>query len=524
MDLTKWWWATKEGRELHQFLNKLTTEERNSPKYYNVCQAMLKRYGAIYFFQPYPAQEPILKDESENIYIHGNNSSGKSYVAAAATAYQFVGWSPYYDIPAPKYGDRLIWAFSPTFDLQRTSSQVHLFATDSPGSIGLLPSLETIEDYGGKVVWGKRTGCLDYVEIPASWGVHRTKIEFKSGEMQAKNLQASGLDWNWFDEYVTEEHHEEITARLMRKNGRLIMSFILRPIEIADSYITKSIYREFVKGERQYANFHFLHVTDNKSLTPEEIELHLSRYTAASRVWRFSEGGFFNLEPYGDKVFHNYIEDSHRVENILTNYDFKRQVFLSWDLGYIHPVCIAAQVDRNNRINILFSIMGSNIPIINFIDEVDAFMKEYMPDVLALHDVIPHDGRRHSDKVDYTTEQLFKNLKRGQVTVAYTKRDKGFELCNKQLGIWMNKLPKIQLDLDHAEELANTLKVYVNDEKTGLPVEDNYHEHYADAFKQLIVFLDKLHNVLYGADETDPAVPNYFTTKQRPHVEEIYHA
>ena len=129
-----------------------------------IIQEIKYWYGNIFFFKPYPAQKPILDDDVFSVYIHGNNSSGKSYVAAAKTAYNIIGWHPSYTVTKPKYGDRIIWAFSPSFDIQRTSSQVHLFSTDTPNDIGLLPSIESIEKRGGKVAWGKNR-CIDFVKF-----------------------------------------------------------------------------------------------------------------------------------------------------------------------------------------------------------------------------------------------------------------------------------------------------------------------------------------------------------------------
>lgn len=510
MDLSKWWWVTDDGRKLWKYLNSLTIAERNHPDNKSTCDLMLERYGGIYFFKPFPAQLPILQDETQSIFVHGNNSSGKSYAVAACTSYYVVGHSPYYNIPKPKYGDRIIWAFSPVFDIQRSSSQVHLFATDSPGSIGLLPSFKTIEQYGGKVVWAKRAGCLDYVEFPASWGTYRTKLEFKSGEMQEKNLQASGIDFAWFDEYVKQGHHDEIIARLMRKNGRMVMSFILRPDELATSYVTQDLYTRYLAGDNEHLNFHFLAVEDNKSISESERDLHLSRYGSSSKVWRFSSGGFFNLVPYGDKVFPDYVDEIHVKPEVYKLFDPHRRLFISWDMGYKVPCAIGAQLTRDGRLNILFCKIGKNSQILDFIDDVNGVVKELLPNVLVQHDLIPHDSKRHNPNTPYTTEDLFNEVRNNEVTVLYTFRESGFDLCNKRLREIKGGIPIILIDEEHASALKDCLKYYVRSEEDGKPKEDNWYEHPADAFKQLISYTLATSDI----SGIDHHVPGYAAEKQ----------
>ena len=121
----------------HKIHNMTPEELDNVDK--KVIQELQYWYGNLFFFNPYPAQKPIVDDNNFSIYVHGNNSSGKSYCSAAVTAFNVIGWHPNFEIPKPKYGNRIIWAFSPSFDIQRTSSQVHLFSTDTPNDIGLLP-------------------------------------------------------------------------------------------------------------------------------------------------------------------------------------------------------------------------------------------------------------------------------------------------------------------------------------------------------------------------------------------------
>lgn len=90
-----WWWKDKKMLALWNKIHNMTQEEfaKIDPKVKSDLQYW---YGNLFFFKPYPAQKPIVNDDAFSVYIHGNNSSGKSYVAAAKTAYNIIGWNPYY--------------------------------------------------------------------------------------------------------------------------------------------------------------------------------------------------------------------------------------------------------------------------------------------------------------------------------------------------------------------------------------------------------------------------------------------
>ena len=75
-----WWFKDNKMLALWHKIHNMTPEEfaNVDPK----VKAEIKYwYGNIFFFKPYPAQKPILDDNAFSVYIHGNNSSGKSYVA-----------------------------------------------------------------------------------------------------------------------------------------------------------------------------------------------------------------------------------------------------------------------------------------------------------------------------------------------------------------------------------------------------------------------------------------------------------
>lgn len=492
----KWFWEDQKELALWRKIQDMTPEEFNKLEPY-IKQRLKQQYGNIYFFKPYPAQEPILKDESGAIYVHGNNSSGKSYCCAAKTAYHVIGWSPYFTVPQVKYGYRTIWAFSPTMDIQRTSSQVHLFSTDNPNDIGLLPPFNTIEAAGGRVAKGKNN-CLDFVRFP-----NGTVLEFKSAEQKTYNLQASGVDFVFFDEYPPQSTHDEIVARCVRKGGRMIVSFIVEDPQT--NYIVTDIYSRFENGDLPDTNFFFLDISDNLSLSKEEIEMVQKRISGAG-AWRFRSGGKWVTEATGLPVYKD-ASQIHIVDDLLEQYDPLRVLWRSWDLGFRHPVCIGIQLDKLNRKSILFALMGTNIQLTDFIDEVESFCKENLPRVIVTHELLPHDAHRVYDVSPDSSLDIFKKKGLRQYTVTYSKRDASILTVNQELSKLTDKIPNIRVDAKYAALVASCFTNYRRDEKDQKPKLDGYYEHISDALKQAIYFFSKSGDVNVTYEE-----PTYFRT------------
>ena len=476
-------------------IHNMTSEEFSNLDE-KIIQEIKYWYGNIFFFKPYPAQKPILDDNAFSVYIHGNNSSGKSYVAAAKAAYNIIGWHPSYTVTKPKYGDRIIWAFSPSFDIQRTSSQVHLFSTDTPNDIGLLPSIESIEKRGGKVAWGKNR-CLDFVRF---WD--GTLLEFKSAEMKTQNLQASGIDYCWFDECPAQNMHDEILARLLRKSGKMTMSFIVE--NSTSNYIVQDIYKN--NQDDKDTSFHFIDVYDNLSLDKEEIERYKKRFTKSAMHWRFSKGGKFQLQPRGALVYPDFCEQ-HVVDDLIEQYDPLRTLWRSWDMGFVRPACIAFQIDKFGRKNVLFSKMGHNIQLTDFIDEVGALQDEILPKITETMDILPHDANRKYDVSPHSALDIFHNKGLKNADTIYVKKEASYAQINEELKLFSKGEPMMRFDSKTCTDLLQTLSAYTRHEETGAPRKDNYFEHLSDAFKLGCFYIAKR---LIANENVEIKEPSYY--------------
>jgi len=488
-----WWWKDEKMLALWRKIHNMTNEEFKhlDPK---VIKELQYWYGNLFFFKPYPAQKPILADDAFSVYVHGNNSSGKSYVAAAKTAYNIIGWNPSYDIGPPKYGDRIIWAFSPSFDIQRTSSQVHLFSTDTPNNIGLLPSIESIERRGGKVAWGKNR-CIDFVRF---WD--GTLLEFKSGEMKTQNLQASGIDFCWFDECPSNVMHDEILARLLRKNGKMTMSFIVE--SSTQNYIVQDIYKNNIDDPD--TSFHFIDVYDNLSLEKSDIDRYKKRFTKAAMHWRFSDGGKFQLQPKGALVYPDFCE-LHVADDLVDQYDPLRTLWRSWDMGFVHPACVGFQIDAHGRKNVLFSRMGHNIQLTDFIDEIEALCNEILPKITETMDILPHDANRKYDVSPNSALDIFHNKGIKNVETIYVKKEASYAQINEELKQFSKGEPMVRFDSKTCSDLLQTMAGYTRHEETGIARKDNYFEHLSDAFKLGCFYIAKKMTLNESVEMQEPS-------------------
>lgn len=167
----------------------------------------------------------------DNIVV---SNSGKSHVAAHKVAWDATGLYPeWYTGPRTHRGIDC-WVLGTAGHTTREVCQNKLFGTDpdrpgwtdKPGEYGLINS---------KYIIGKPTrqsqppGMFDMVRVKHVPSDTVSTITFKSHKMERQALAGWHGDLVWIDEECTMEIFNELKARLMDNNGRLIIS--LCPID-----------------------------------------------------------------------------------------------------------------------------------------------------------------------------------------------------------------------------------------------------------------------------------------------------
>ena len=498
----KWWWEDAGEMALWEKLNGMNYDTIDE----HIKQQLIYKYGRVYFFKPHPQQKPVLECTSTEKFVQGQNSSGKSYGCGAAdTAYEVIRWSPYREVPKAKYNPKIIWVFSPTFDLQKASALVHLFNNGNPDNIGLLPSYESIVKYGGKVYNGAQ-GSINSVLFNDG---AKTELHFKTGEMSKSSLSAAGIDYIWYDEYCNDPSiKEELTVRLVRKNGRMIMTFLYDPQESTDRWVINDYYLPSDRGEipEEEVKFFFLDIDNNDAMSQVEKDMAKKRVRSnEDRAWRFSEKGKFLLNPMGDLLYEDFDPLIHCVGGMFRDYNPMSTIYRSWDLGFKRPACLGVQLDKNMRRRYLFSYSSQNILLTDFIDEVVAFCKNNFPDMFSYYELLPHDVNSTNDMSPERRIDIFrkKGLTRYQTT--WNRKEGGLDKVIDSLRYQVGGIPRITIDPDYARDLCETLSVSTRNKK-GEMRRDGFYEHFSDCLKQAESYFYRI-----GSDSKKEIDKNYYT-------------
>jgi len=492
-DKWQWWWKDKREMKIWNKLNSIPPEKRSTSKYTDLIDEKIRLYGNIYFFKPLSQCEAFMSDESLIKVLHGNNGSGKSYQAGADFCYEFMGWSPYREVRPIQFGQKVMWAFSPTQKTQRESSQVVLFAIGDKATqrdIGLLPKLEDIEILGGKVVWeDKRKRILDNVEFPDG-----TVMYFKTMEMSLLSISAAAVDTTWYDELPPQSKFDEGVTRVIRKDGSVIMSCLVESAE--DSYLVQDFYTRYEDDIKNNIHtdfsFHFITIEGNTELKIADLESRKRNISTQGSEWRFSKEGRFNVNPKGTRVWGSFHYDPHALfPDLLTSYDPMKAIVLFWDLG--RYAVIGLQSDDWGNINYLFSIYRKDVQLSDMIEIVDQYIDENVNDVIGELHVIPHDANRQTKltRVPTSTRKIMEEEYHKQVKVIYIDAESSIQTGNTLLKrMDESGKPKLKFDPQNCSDLINALNLHVRNDN-GKPKEGPKIKDFTDAFKLSISFIEK---------------------------------
>lgn len=473
----KWWWEDPDELALYWKFRNMPDEEFNK-----VDQAIKDRlaykYGNQYFFRAHNKQVGFCESNADDKIIYGNNSSGKSFVAGFDIACEISDFSPYREVTRAKFGSKHGWVFSPSYKTQRASSQIVLFALGEKDGvkvdrdIGHLPSLKYIKEMGGNVI------MEDAITVEAVKFPNGHLLEFKTAEMSTDNLQGTALDFAWRDEKIPSlKMFDEVTARLIRKNGKSVSTFIE---DDENSYMMKKL-QQWEAGNSPQEEWFFLDLWDNPSLTDEEREKSLSRFSEESKKWRFSEGGKVYIQPRGSQAYED-MGAIHFLDGLQDNYDPALPLYRYWDLGYNHPCCIGVQRDRHGFRNYLFCILGENTRLEPFIDAIKRHCLDNMPRLSRFIDKYPHDGNKVNPQTGIKDVDIFK-AKDLKPEMYYNLRKVSHQAATKGLKEMIKGQPVVRFDIKECSILMSMGQSYIIDPKTGLPEEDGYYEHPSDVFK-----------------------------------------
>lgn len=205
------------------------------------------------------------------------------------------------------------------------------------------------------------------------------------------------------------------------------------------------------------------------------------------RKYLFGKCGFI---PDGRPVYEGFKEPVHAYD---LQFNSNRDLILSWDFGFHHPAVSFHQVDEVYW-NILKELMGNEITIQAFCQQVKAFTNTYFPDAKIINFGDPA-CLQVNDKSEKTSWQIcnengFKLMCR-QSTYRLRK-----EIIDKKLSTMVNGKPTLRVDRSCKTIIDGFLGGYhypekkpgqANSDAMSVPFRDGFYEHLMNTVEYMAI-------------------------------------
>lgn len=203
-------------------------------------------------YKPHDGQVEAHKCRAQTTLVLGGNRAGKSWFAVAEALLYCLERSVYAEMPG--HGKPIVvWYVMPSLTMFRR--------TIRPIFNQLAPSKEIRHiDEQNKIVYFN----------------NGSELHFLSADMRQRRLQGATIDLAVMDETPNEDVFEELQARVIDRQGRLILVFA--PVDAASFWVRDKLYIPWEIGERKDINVVFMPVADKAGnplvphLSKEDIE------------------------------------------------------------------------------------------------------------------------------------------------------------------------------------------------------------------------------------------------------------
>jgi hypothetical protein len=254
---------------------------------------------------------------------------------------------------------------------------------------------------------------------------------------------------------------------------------------------------------------------ENWDNLPEAYRASLESMPKAwQRKYLYGKSGFI---PDGRPFYEGFREEIHTGD---FTYNKDKELVGSWDFGFHHPAFTVHQVDDMGRWYILAELLGKEITIDKFCDQVQSFINARFPDMKWTHYGDPA-CMQHNDKSEKTSWQVCNskgfNIKCRQST--YRERK---EIIDGKLSKIINGKPTLLVDKTCRVVIDGLLGGYhyperkpgqSNAESFEAPFRDGYYEHLCNTIEYFAVNMfrpverhtDKSRKVKYSYRNNKPA-------------------
>lgn len=297
-------------------------------------------------------------------------------------------------------------------------------------------------------------------------------------------LGSLNLGWFYVDE--AEQIDETIFERL---KGRLSLAYVGRQCGWLTSNppnIDHWLYKQFEKSnDPDYFTVHAM-TYENREYLPEGYIIDLEKMPPSWRK-KYLEGQY-GFTPDGKPFYDGFQEDMHKRQ---LQHNPEKPILRGWDYGYHHPACVISQIDNNDRWCILKEVMGTDILLDKFADNMIAICNEHYPNCEFLDYGDPA-GNQVNDKSEKTSVAILhsKGIKVHSRKSEYRQRK---EIIEKKLGTIINGIPALIVDESCKIIIDGFLGGYHYPMPTELkpiveiPEDDGFYEHLLNALEYIAV-------------------------------------
>lgn len=200
---------------------------------------------------------------------------------------------------------------------------------------------------------------------------------------------------------------------------------------------------------------------------------------AWQRKYLYGKAGFI---PDGRPFYEGFREEIHAGEFI---YNSEKVLMGSWDFGFHHPAFTVHQLDDMGRWYVLAELMGNEITIDKFCDQVMAFINLNFPKVGHWIHYGDPACRQHNDKSEKTSWQICKDHGFNIICKQSTYRTRK-EIIDGKMSKMINGKPTMLVDRKCRITIDGLLGGYhypergpeqANSDKFEEPFRDGYYEH-----------------------------------------------
>lgn len=261
---------------------------------------------------------------------------------------------------------------------------------------------------------------------------------------------------------------------------------------LCEGFTTKRNNNGFVVG--------FLHYSADPTKNTEWVDEVKKGYPSLD-IWR-QEMELDFTKASGRRVYPDFKTELHVSKLSPIPY---RDIWRGWDFGYHHPACVWLQVTDEDRLHVLAELLGTEIILQNFAENVNALSKKLFPG-WDFKDAGDPAVRARSDKNERTSADILRYMGIRIQSRPMLVKD-GINLIRSLCITRADGFVKLKVDESCNTLLEGFLGGYQRDDEDE-PIKDNYYEHMFDALRYAVT-------IIYDPRSQRAIRPQYAVSKPR---------